>query len=353
VNPRLKKILFKFPVEKIDGLLVTNTANVSYLTEFDTADSWILISPKRSFYITDFRYVEQVKRDLKGISLQQFKGNIFKTVFQLCRSLRVKRLGFDGQSLNFAEYQKLKHILGARVELKQTQSLVESLRQIKEPKELQKIKQAIAITSQAFDFLKKAIIPGRREEDIAIALEWFIRRKGAKLAFPPIIASGINSVFPHAKISGKKLRENELITVDIGVDFEGYKSDLTRVFFLGKIPLFCRKIYQIIREAQTRAMSAIYPGQTVNKIDGLARNYIKQKGLGKFFGHSLGHGVGLEVHERPKISSREKTPIEAGMVFTIEPGIYLPGKFGVRVEDMVLVKENGCEVLSAFIHKSG
>lgn len=352
MNPRLKKLLCKFPTEKIDGLLVTKTANVSYLTEFDSADSWLLVYPKRIFYITDFRYAEQVKKDLKGISLQQFKASIFKTIFQLCRSLKVKRLGFDGQSLNFSEYQKLRNILGAGVELKQTQNLVERLRQIKEPRELQKIKQAIAFTSQAFGFLKKTIKPGRREEDIAVDLEFFIRRKGAGLAFAPIIASGINSAFPHAKISSQKLRKNEPITVDIGVDFEGYKSDLTRVFFLGKIPLFYRKIYQIIREAQAKAISAIYPGQSVNEIDRLARNYIKQKGLGRFFGHSLGHGVGLEVHEQPKISNREKTKIEAGMIFTIEPGIYLPGKFGMRIEDMVLVKENGCEVLSGFIHKS-
>jgi Xaa-Pro aminopeptidase len=351
MNPRLKKLLAQFPAEKIDGLLVSKPANVSYLAGLDSSDSWLLVTAKRCSYITDFRYVEQVKKELKGVALEQYKKSIFKTVAQLCRSLRVKRLGFDSQALYYSEYQKLKKA-AARIALKPTVNLVENLRQIKEPQELLKIRRAIALTDQAFDFLKKAIKPGKREKDIAAALEDFVIARGGKMAFVPIIAAGGNSVFPHARISAQKLAKNDAVTVDIGVDLDGYKSDLTRVFFLGKIPLFYRRIYAIILEAQARAIAGILPGQPANKIDGLARNFIKQKGLGKFFGHSTGHGVGLEVHERPRISAREKTVVEPGMVFTIEPGIYLPGKFGMRVEDMVLVKEKGCEVLSGFIHKS-
>ncbi|MDP3142536.1 MAG: Xaa-Pro peptidase family protein [Candidatus Omnitrophota bacterium] len=352
MNLRLDKLLIRLSQAKIDGLLVSRDANVSYLCGFESADSWMLVTPKKSFYITDFRYVQQVKNDLKYINLFQYKQNIFKGVFGLCRDLKIKRLGFEANGLSYGQYKKLKNTLASGFSFKATSNLVEDLRQIKEPVEIEKIRQSLKLTKEAFEFLKTVIKPGAREMDIATELEYFIRQGGGKLAFAPIIASGINSVYPHAKITSKKIAKNEAITVDIGIDFDGYKSDLTRVFFLGKIPLFCKKIYKIILEAQAKVIKEIAAGQPAKKIDALARNHIKQKGLGRFFGHSLGHGVGLEVHEAPRISATSKVKIEKGMVLTVEPGIYIPGKFGVRIEDMVLVKEKGCEVLSGFIHKS-
>lgn len=350
MNPRINKLLSRLPREKIDGLLVTRAANVSYLAEFSSADSWLLVTSRKTVYITDFRYGEEVKKYLKQISLFDHKKEIYNAVKQLCRSLKIKRLGFEEQGISFGGYRKLRKALGGRVILRPTSDLVEGLRQIKEPGEIQRIRRVVELAGEAFEFLKTIIKPGKREKEVAFDLESFIYHKGAKLSFTPIIASGINSVFPHAKISDKRITRNEAITVDIGVDLEGYKSDLTRVFFLGKIPLFCKQIYKIILEAQRRAINEIRPGQPAKIIDSLARNYIKQKGLGRFFGHSLGHGVGLEVHEAPTISAKSPTMIEKDMVFTVEPGIYIPGKYGVRVEDMVLVKEKGCKVISGLIH---
>src|SRR3989338_8488230 len=206
---------------------------------------------------------------------------------------------------------------------------VEELRQIKTAEELEKIKKAIQITIKAFKFIKDFISPGKKEIEVAGELERFIRYSGARSsAFDIIVASGPNSSFPHHLTSQRKLKNNEHVLVDLGVEYLGYKSDLTRVFFLGKISSTVSKIYDTVRKAQDKAIKNIKPAVQINKIDTAARQYITQKGYGGFFGHNLGHGIGLEVHEEPRISGREDNRLKAGMVFTIEPAIYLPNKFG-------------------------
>jgi Xaa-Pro aminopeptidase len=312
-----------------------------------------LASKKGNIYFTDSRYIQEAKSALKGIaSLKKINGSVFKLVADACLSLGLKRVAFEERNLAFAEYKKIKEALGRKALLVPTHSLIEELRQIKEPEELEKLRNAIAITAKAFKFIENLIASGKREIEIAGEIERFIRYEGAsRVSFDIIVASGPNSSFPHHISSQRKLENNEPVLLDIGVEYLGYKSDLTRVFFLGKINNLRRKIYDIVLEAQRLAIKKIKPGQNIAEIDQASRGYITQKGFGKFFGHNLGHGVGLEVHESPHISGNERNTLKPGMVFTVEPAIYLPGKFGIRIEDMVLVTRHGCEVLSGAVNK--
>lgn len=353
MNSRLKKIYAELKQEKLDGLLLNSAANISYLTEYPSRDSYLLISGQGNIYITDSRYTEEAKINVGSLAaIKKINGSFFKTIALACGELGLKRVGFEERYLAFAEYKKIKAHLHKDAVLIPTHSLVERLRQVKDEGELKKIRQAVKITLKAFEFIRDFLAPGIKEIEVAAELGHFIRYNGASTsAFEIIVASGPNAAYPHHITSSRKLRNHEPVLIDMGVDFSDYKSDLTRTFFLGKITFLFRKVYDTVKEAQERAFRQIKPGAVVSKIDTAARQYITQKGYGRCFGHNLGHGVGLEVHETPSISAKENNTLESGMVFTIEPGIYLPGKFGVRIEDMVLVTQKGMEILSGVIHK--
>jgi len=354
----LKNLYRKLEELKLDGLFVSHQTNITYLTNFNSRDAYLLIKLSSNidkktsiFFITDFRYWQEVKQNLKGLSFEKLNGSIFKKIVNLSKLLKIKRLGFEAKYLSYAEYEKIREDLSLDMELVPTYDLIDSLREIKSDIEIQKIKKATEINIEAFRYAKKIIRAGLSEREIARELENFIKERGAKPAFETIVAGGQNSSFPHHISSDYKLKESELILIDMGVDFQGYKSDLTRVFFLGKIPHIVRKIQDIVIKAQQLALSTITSGISINKIDKAARDHIKEKGYGRFFGHALGHGIGLEVHEEPYISLKNKNIIKNGMVFTLEPAIYLPKKFGVRIEDMVWFNENKPEVLSATLDK--
>ncbi|MFA6378548.1 MAG: M24 family metallopeptidase, partial [Candidatus Omnitrophota bacterium] len=215
-------------------------------------------------------------------------------------------------------------------------------------KELAKIKKALDFHRQCLVYLKQIIQPGRSESQVFEKLERYVRAHHHQFSFPTIIASGPNSCFPHARITQRKLRRGEPVLVDMGIDVEGYKSDLTRMFFLGKIPHRVREVYDAVAQAQRFAIEKIKPGVLAKDIDAQARNFLKQQKLDSFFNHSLGHGVGLEIHEAPGISPKSSAVVKEGMVFTVEPGVYIPGQFGIRIEDMVLVTPKGHKVLSQF-----
>jgi len=353
VNLRIQKIYAKLTQENLDGLIISSPANTSYLTNFTSRDSYFLISKKASVYITDSRYIEEAKKSLKGPTLiKKADGSVFKIITGACIDLGLKRIGFEERHLPFAEYEKIKEELNKNGHLIPTHGLVEELRQIKTAEELEKIKKAIQIVIKAFEFIKDFIVPGRKEVEVAGELERFIRYNGAGgSAFDIIVASGPNSSFPHHLTSQKKIENNEPVLVDLGVDYMGYKSDLTRVFFLGKISPAVKRIYDIVRKAQDKAISQIKPAVAINKIDTAARQYITQKGYGGFFGHNLGHGIGLEVHEEPCISRKENRKLKTGMVFTVEPGIYLPNNFGIRLEDIALVTKEKYEIISGSLNK--
>ena len=352
MSPRIAAFLKKLHLSSIDGFLVSKEANVAYLCSYNIRDSYLLVTPQEVYLITDFRYTEEARKNIKGVKVYQYK-NLFKDIALLAQKLKIRRFGFEAKDLNFAEYTKIKEYLGPKNKLIDTFNIVETLRQIKAPEELEYIKEAIGITARAFVFLKNYLKPGISELEIAGEFERFIRYQGAQAsAFSIIAASGPNSSFPHAGISERKLKADDLLLVDIGVEVKGYKSDLTRVFFLDTITPIQRRIHKIIQGAQAKAIEAIKPKIPLKEIDACARSYIATHGYGKYFGHSLGHGVGLEVHEEPSLSAKNTAVAEAGMVFTIEPGIYLPGKFGIRLEDMVLVTKKGFEVLSGAVNKS-
>ncbi|MDP3731536.1 MAG: Xaa-Pro peptidase family protein [Candidatus Omnitrophota bacterium] len=353
MNLRIQKIYAKLSKDNLNGLILSSPANISYLTNYTSRDSYFLISNKSNIYFTDSRYIEEAKENLKRLALvRNVNGSIFKILADACIDLGLKRIGFEERYLSFASHKKLKEKLNKRGDLVPTCGLVEGLRQIKTAEELEKIKKAIQITIKAFEFIKDFISPGKKETDVAGELERFIRYNGARTsAFGIVVASGPNSSFPHHLTSQRKIGKNEPVLVDMGVDYLGYKSDLTRVFFLGKINAAVKKIYTIVSQAQEKAIKEIKPAVHKNKIDTAARQYIIQKGYGGFFGHSLGHGIGLEVHEEPRISRKAEGILKPGMIFTVEPAIYLPDKFGIRLEDMVLVTEKGCKVLSGSLNK--
>ena len=353
MNSSIKKLYAKLDTKDLDGLLVTSASNISYLTKFPSRDSYLIVSKKEVTYLTDSRYAEEARKGLrKSIAVKRINGSVFKLIAEVCLNSGLRRIGFEERNLPFAEYQEIKEGLDKKAKLIPTHSLIEELREIKDARELEKIKKAIRITAAALKFIKGLLRPGIKEIEVVAELERFIRYKGASNnAFDIIVASGANSSFPHHISSQRKLKINEPVLIDIGVDCAGYKSDLTRVFFLGKINHYTRAIYDIVLEAQDRSIKRIKPAESIAEIDKTARQYITQKGYGSFFGHNLGHGIGLDIHEEPHISKKETKTLKPGMVFTIEPAIYLPRKFGIRIEDMVLVNEKGCEVLSGAVNK--
>ncbi|MDP2943722.1 MAG: Xaa-Pro peptidase family protein [Candidatus Omnitrophota bacterium] len=354
MNSRIKNIYLKLEQEGLDGLIVSLPANISYLTEFASRDAYLLVSKPGNFYFTDSRYTEEAKSHIKNIArIKKVNGSVFKIIAQTLSNLGLKRVGFEERYLPFAEHKKIEEELKGSADLIPTHSWIEELRQVKTREEIGKIRKATQITALALQFAKKIISPGKKEIEIAAELERFIRVKGAQgNAFDIIIAAGENSAFPHHKTSQRKIKNNEPVLVDIGVDYYGYKSDLTRVFFLGKITSTFKRTYDTVLKAQQQAFEAIRPGVSIDKVDRAARQYISQKGFGRFFGHGLGHGIGLEVHEEPHISSKNTHRLTKAMVFTVEPAIYLPGRFGIRIEDVVLVTQGGIKVLSGNLDKS-
>ncbi len=353
MKPRLQKLLSRLEQENLDGLIVSSPANISYLSGFVSSDAYLLVSKKECIYFTDSRYIEEVRLKLKSVaSLKKIEGSVFSLIADTCIGLGLERVGFEERHLPYAEYKKIKEFFKAKLYLIPSHNLIENLRQVKDLEEIEKIREALRITGLALEFIKDFIRPGLRELEIAGELERFIRYNGAgQAAFDIIVASGPNSAYPHHRPGRSKTQNDQPLLIDLGVDCLGYKSDLTRVFFLDKIKSLNRRIYEIVLKAQTRAITRIKPGVEIARIDGLSRNYIADNGYAKFFGHSLGHGIGLETHEAPSISAKNDGILVPGMVFTVEPAIYLPGKFGIRIEDMVLVTEKGCEVLSVFVNK--
>jgi len=349
---RLENVYNQLDKLNLDGFFVSHQPNITYLTGFNSRDAYLLITKNKNFFITDFRYWYEAKKYLKGFYLKKINGSIFSLIVNLSKSLKIRRLGFETKYLSHAEYEKIKEgLLNLGIEFIGVWDLVEHLREIKSQEELKNIRKAIQINIEAFKYARRIIKPGLSERQIAYKLEGFIKNQGAKPAFEIIVAGGKNSSFCHYISGDYKIKNNDIVLIDMGVEYNGYKSDLTRIFFLGKIPFIFKKIYQIVKEAQSMAIKNIKKDITIDKIDKIARNYIKNKGWGKFFGHALGHGVGLEIHEEPYVSSKNKDMIKKDMVFTLEPAIYLPDRFGIRIEDMIRFDGEKAEVLSASLDK--
>ncbi len=332
-----------------DVVLVSSVANVTYLTGFQGDSSTLLVLPDRLMAITDGRYTEQFARESPGLEVyvRPVGQSMITGVAEVASKLGIKRLAFEKNVLTVADFEHLKE-KAPTLELRGIAGWVEGLRRIKDEAEIQAIRESIAIAEQAFERFRAEVRPGRTEKELADALDSHLRACGASgPAFPTIVAAGRNAALPHYQPSpNARLGEDDLLLVDWGASGWPYKSDLTRVLTTGKVTPKFQEVYRSVLSAQSRAIEAIRPGVSAKAIDAEARKALKETGYGEFFNHGLGHGFGIEIHERPFLGREPDETLEAGMVLTIEPGVYLPDWGGIRIEDDVLVTEGGAVRLS-------
>lgn len=351
MNPRIRKVRAVLKQKGLDGLLVAKEANIAYFTDLTLTDSCLFLTRNKNIVITDFRYLIEAKK-LEGFSVQKINGTFSASLALVVKKARVRRLGFEGDFLAYRAFKRIRRSLTG-LKLVEATGLVEELRALKEKSELVRIRHAIQISKETFAYARDVMKAGMSEIELARRIDVFARQKGADtMAFPTIVASGPRAARPHAVSDARKIKRGEPVMIDLGVRVKGYNSDLTRTFLMGKIDAKFCNIYNIVLKAQRLAISHIRPGRTASELDMKARNYIRGSGFGQCFGHALGHGVGREVHELPRISRTTKTRLAPGMVFTVEPGIYIPGWGGVRIEDMALVTKTGCRVLTDDIDKA-
>jgi len=343
--------------KNLGSLIISHPINRRYLSGFKIEDPQIgessgvlLISQEHNILATDFRYAELAKEDIKDWGIYIYQHNFWEEIAELLKNMPPP-LGFEALHLTYSAYQHLKEAIKKKeipLNIMPTEGLVEGLRKIKEDSEITLLKQAIKMTEEVYIKLKTFLKPGLTEKEVAWNIETQIRHElNAELSFPPIVASGYNAAIPHAVPTEKRLQANEPIIIDCGVRWKGYCADMTRTFYLGKPDKKFKEIYNLVFETQKLALSQIKKGLKTYQVDAIARDFLKEKDCAHAFLHSLGHGVGLLVHEAPSLSPRRPgESLEANMVATIEPGLYLSGWGGVRIEDIVMIKENGCECLT-------
>jgi Xaa-Pro aminopeptidase len=343
-NKRLSKLREKLTEKRLDGIIIFQAENRYYLSGFHGTAGYLLINQSKAILATDFRYTEQATSQAPDYEIIQIKGNLNDWFPQLIKDLKIQRLGFESAVVTLVEYRRYRSALkkaGSATRLVATDGIVEGLRAIKDDEEIRCIERAVAISDKAFMEVEKQIKPGMTEKQVAWELEKRLRENGSEsLPFDIIVASGPNSALPHHHPSERAIRENEPVVIDMGARYGGYASDLTRTIFTGKPDTKYIEVYQTVLDAQEGALAIIKGKMTGDAVDNAAREIIEKAGYVEAFGHSLGHGVGLAAHELPHISPKSKDILTDGMVFTDEPGIYLPGWGGVRIEDTV-VMENG------------
>ena len=349
--PRLDHLRQRLADKGIDALLIQSHFNRRYLTGFTGTDGTLLVGPKAAYLLVDFRYTEQAQAQAAGLEVVEAGGSAGKkplltVVRDLLTDMGANRLGLEGNHLTFEQYTDLSAQLTG-VELLSAGGLVEALRAVKDAGELTIMRRAAAIADAAFDHILGFMRPGLSEREVALELEFFMRRQGAEgRSFDFIVASGPRSAMPHGVASEKLLAAGELVTLDYGCIYEGYCSDMTRTVMLGEPDAKQREIYEIVLGSQRAGVDGIKPDMPGKEADAVCREYIAARGYGDFFGHGTGHGVGLEIHEEPGVGSRSTRVLEPGMVITVEPGIYLAGWGGVRIEDSGVLTPSGVEVFT-------
>ncbi len=351
---RLQKLWPTISEKGLDSFLVSQYENYRYLSGFTGSSGWLLISASHAILATDSRYTEQARQETQGFEIIQASGELGNWLPALTSDMQWHRLGFEATHLSFAAHQKLSESVKAKqlnIELIPTTNLVECLRSIKEPEELEFIMKASELTDAAFEHVKAALHPGITEKEVAWEIESFLRQNGSDgIAFDSIVASGPNSALPHANPTEKAIQPGEAVLIDMGGKFHGYCSDFSRTLYLSNdlkaINPQLLAIYNIVLEAQLTAIDKIESGMTAAQADQIARSVIKQAGYGDAFGHGLGHGVGMAIHELPTLSSNSTDLLADSMVFTIEPGIYIAGLGGVRIEDTVILEKGKPKMLT-------
>lgn len=342
---RIKKL--RAAMRGLDAFAVTEISNVHYLTGFTGSSGMVVVAKKDAFFVTDFRYQEQSLQEVapSGCEVVIEPASFLHALRRICRKLGIMKLGLES-SVSHGLYVRVNRFVP---EVRALSDTVRRIRQVKEAQELRAIKKAVRRAEEAFLEVRPYLKAGVRERSVAMRLEERLRKKGSRrLPFSTIVASGENAALPHAGVTERKLQAGDLVTIDWGAEADGYFSDMTRTFILkGKDISRQKEIYGLVLAANKQGIAAVGAGMKASDIDLAARDVIKNAGYGECFGHGTGHGVGIEVHELPRVSRLSKTRLKEGMVFTVEPGIYVPGLGGVRIEDMVSVANSGCTVLTS------
>ena len=343
---KLRRLLKR---EGMDSILVTNFTNVTYLTGFTGDDSYLLVTSTDAIMVSDSRYSQQLQEECPELEVVIRTSAIpmMASLAKLAKKTGARNMAVESQSVSLAIYDQLESTL-ATVNITRSSGLVETLREIKDADEIQRIRHAIDLAQRTFAVIRASLRPEQTEKEVAYAIEQQIRLFGGTgCSFPPIVAVGPRAALPHAHPTDHQIKESGFVLIDWGAVGDLYISDLTRVLVTGKIPARLEQIYNVVLKAQLAAINKIKPGAIMKDVDAAARSVITKAGYAKRFGHSLGHGIGLQVHEGPGLAPRQDRPLKAGMVVTVEPGIYLPNWGGVRIEDDILVTRNGHEVLSS------
>ena len=329
----------------VEAFLVTDLLNLRYLANFTGTTGVVVVTETEQIFVTDFRYVQQVRNQAPDFTLLQNKKEIFSEINDYLTAKGIQRVAIEADQMNVATYLRLQELFSATIV--PTNGVIEKIREIKDETEMAKMRYACEITDQAFEHILTFIKPGVTEIQVANELERFLKVKGAEaMSFDTIIASGYRSAMPHGVASDKVIEEGDMVTLDFGCYYQGYSSDMTRTIAVGSVDPKLEEIYHIVLEAHELVNQQAKAGMTGAQLDAIARQHIASKGYGDNFGHGLGHGVGLNVHELPGVNARSEQPLEVGMVITNEPGIYVEGLGGVRIEDDLYVHEDHVENLN-------
>jgi Xaa-Pro aminopeptidase len=331
---------------ELDALLVTDLVNVRYLTGFTGSNGMAVVGPDLRRFVTDFRYVEQAAEQVSRFDREQAPPEFLDALAGGWPDGAL-RLGFEDEDVSVRRHARLREVLPDRVELVPAGGLVERLRAVKDAGEIERISAAAALVDEVYGVVREQGLVGRTEREVALAIEEEMRRRGASgPSFPPIVASAERGALPHAVPTDAPIPQGTLVTLDVGAVLDGYCSDCTRTWATGDLPDDLASAYQLVQRAQEAALAAVRPGPEGREVDAVARDMIAAAGHGDHFGHGLGHGVGLAIHEAPRLARTAEGRLAAGNVLTVEPGVYLPGRGGVRIEDLVVVTEDGHTVLS-------
>ncbi len=343
-SSRLRKVRDSLDELHLDAQLLVNREDIRYLSGFSGDAGLGLVGPNSAYLFLDFRFLTQADQEVMGFEVKPVDRSLWDSLAAEVKRDKISRLGFSPAELSYERHRMLEE-KAEGIQLVATRSLVTQLRMIKDPEEAEAIRRSGRVLSQNLDEILPLIKPGMKEGEIAALFEYGLRMKGAdKPGFETIVASGERSAMPHAHASPREIRSGEFLKIDGGAQWNGYHSDITRTVVLSAATSSQEAIHRIVLEAHDQAIAAIRPGMTGEALDQVARKVIEEAGYGRYFGHGTGHGVGLSVHEEPRIGRESHTILEEGMAFTIEPGIYLPGVGGVRIEDTILLTEKGPEV---------
>ncbi len=352
---RQKKLREQLASTGLDALLVSHLPNIRYLCGFTGSAGLLLVTEAGSVFFTDVRYDTQARDEVKGAKVIIARKAVLTALGEWlkARGMRSKRwtIGIEAEHLTVAERKRLADLVPSGLRLKNAPALVENARMVKDAAELALIRRSVRLGATLFDRALEVLRPGVKEAEVAAEMEYAARRAGAsEMSFPTIIASGARSALPHGRATEQAIAPGGFVVCDFGVILAGYCSDQTRTVWVGSasgaVGEEARHAYESVKEAQAAAIAAVRPGVSAGEVDSAARKVLRKAGLGRYFTHSTGHGVGLEIHEAPRVAAGQKEVLQPGMVITIEPGIYFPGKWGVRIEDMVAVREGGGEVLT-------